>query len=268
MIGKEESIRDDLLRIGDYEFGSRVLLGTAAYPNRQTMLESLKVSGAELVTISLRRVAPNQPGNQSENLYRILRERGFTLLPNTAGCFSAREAVMTAEMAREALGTDLIKLEVIADEETLLPDPHELLEAADTLVQKGFTVLPYTSDDPVLARKLEDAGCAAIMPLASPIGTGLGIANPHNLSIIRARTQLPVVVDAGLGTASDVTQAFELGCDAVLLNTAIARAEHPITMASAIGYAAKAGRQAYLAGRMPKKTHAESASPLQGRAWR
>jgi thiazole synthase len=170
-------------------------------------------------------------------------------------------------MAREALGTDLIKLEVIADEDTLLPDSHELLEAAATLVREGFTVLPYTNDDPVLALKLEDVGCAAVMPLAAPIGSGLGIRNPHNIKLIKSRASVPVIIDAGLGTASDIAEAFELGSDAVLLNTAVARASDPVRMARAVGAAAFAGREAFLAGRMPKKFFAESASPLKGRAW-
>ncbi len=256
---------DDSWKIGSLTLTSRVLLGTATYPNLDTMLESLKASTAQLVTMSLRRVNVETPG--SENLYKILQERGYHLLPNTAGCFTAREAVLTAQMAREALNTNLIKLEVIADEDTLLPDSHELLEAATTLVKEGFTVFPYTNDDPVLALKLEDVGCAAVMPLAAPIGSGLGIRNPHNIELIKTRANVPVIIDAGLGTASDIAEAFELGCDAVLLNTAVARASDPVRMARAVGAAAFAGREAFLAGRMPKKFFAESASPLKGRAW-
>ncbi|MBT6490009.1 MAG: thiazole synthase [Deltaproteobacteria bacterium] len=255
----------DTWKIGNLTLKSRVLLGTASYPNMDVMLESLKASTAELVTMSLRRVNVETEG--SENLYKLLQERGYHLLPNTAGCFTAREAVLTAQMAREALGTDLIKLEVIADEDTLLPDSHELLEAATTLVNEGFTVLPYTNDDPVLALKLEDVGCAAVMPLAAPIGSGLGIRNPHNIELIKTRASVPVIIDAGLGTASDIAEAFELGSDAVLLNTAVARATDPVRMARAVGAAAFAGREAFLAGRMPKKFFAESASPLKGRAW-
>ena len=256
---------DDSWKIGSLTLTSRVLLGTATYPNLDTMLEALKASTAQLVTMSLRRVNVETPG--SENLYKILRERGYHLLPNTAGCFTAKEAVLTAHMAREALDTNLIKLEVIADEDTLLPDSHELLEAATTLVKDGFTVLPYTNDDPVLALKLEEVGCAAVMPLAAPIGSGLGIRNPHNIELIKTRANVPVIIDAGLGTASDIAEAFELGSDAVLLNTAVARASDPVRMARAVGAAAFAGREAYLAGRMPKKFFAESASPLKGRAW-
>ena len=255
----------DTLKIGEFEFSSRVLLGTAAYPNMEVMLQSLEASTAELVTMSLRRVSV--VGDSNENLYSLLAERGYELLPNTAGCFTAKEAILTAQMAREALGTSLLKLEVIADEDTLLPDSEELLRAAEELVRDGFTVLPYTNDDPVIARKLEDVGCAAVMPLAAPIGSGLGIRNPHNLALIKSRASVPVIVDAGLGTASDVAEAFELGCDAVLLNTAVARAQEPIRMARAIGLAAQAGREAFLAGRMPKKLYAQSASPLEGRAW-
>lgn len=256
---------NDPLQLGDLTLSSRVLLGTSRYPNNQTMLDCLDASGTEMVTISLRRVPTHTQG--SENIYQQLQARNFHLLPNTAGCFTAREAILTAELAREALQTNWIKLEVIADEETLLPDGEELLEAAETLVRRGFQVLPYTNDDPVLAKKLEDVGCTAVMPLASPIGTGLGIRNPHNLELIRSRISVPVIVDAGLGTASDITQAFELGCDAVLLNTAVARAQNPIQMATAVGAAALAGRLAYTAGRMPAKNYAEASTPLEGKAW-
>ena len=256
---------EDTWTIGNLTLQSRVLLGTASYPNMDVMLDSLKASTAELVTMSLRRVNVETEG--SENLYKLLQERGYHLLPNTAGCFTAREAILTAQMAREALGTDLIKLEVIADEDTLLPDSHELLEAAATLVREGFTVLPYTNDDPVLALKLEDVGCAAVMPLAAPIGSGLGIRNPPNIKLIKSRASVPVIIDAGLGTASDIAEAFELGSDAVLLNTAVARASDPVRMARAVGAAAFAGREAFLAGSMPKKFFADSASPLKGRAW-
>lgn len=256
---------EDPLRLGNLTLNSRVLLGTSRYPNQQSMLDCIDASGAEMVTISLRRVPTNTQG--TENLYQQLRDRSHHLLPNTAGCFTAKEAVLTAELAREALGTNWIKLEVIADEETLLPDGEELLEAAEILVRSGFQVLPYTNDDPVLAQKLEQVGCVAVMPLASPIGTGLGIRNPHNLQLINSRVSVPVIVDAGLGTASDITQAFELGCDAVLLNTAIARARNPVQMARAVGAAALAGRMAYLAGRMPPKNYAVASTPMQGKAW-
>ncbi|MER3455462.1 MAG: thiazole synthase [candidate division GAL15 bacterium] len=243
-------------------FRSRLILGTARYPSHQVLLDALKAAGVEMVTVALRRV---RPGTEGEDLYGLLRAHGIEVLPNTAGCFTAREAVLVAELAREALGTNWIKLEVIADEDTLLPDPVELLSAARELVSRGFVVLPYTNDDPVLARKLEDVGCAAIMPLGAPIGSGLGIRNPHNIALIVARARVPVIVDAGVGTASDVTIAMELGCAAVLLNTAVARAHDPVTMARAMRHAAMAGRAAYLAGRMPKRSWAEPTSPLQGR---
>ncbi len=254
---------EDTWNIGGLELRSRILLGTARYPSTQVLLDALKVSGTELVTVGLRRVSPS--ANGGENLYTLLQESGYHLLPNTAGCFTAKEAVLTAELGREALGTSLLKLEVIADEETLLPESEELLKAATTLVNAGFTVLPYTNDDPILARKLEDVGCAAVMPLAAPIGSGLGVRNPHNLQLIKERAKVPVIVDAGVGTASDVAVVFELGCDGVLLNSAVARAQDPVRMARAMGAAALAGREAFLAGRMPRKFWAESSTTLAGR---
>ena len=243
------------------ELGSRLLLGTAQYPSRQILLDALAASGTELVTVALRRV---ELGGGAENLYDVLTERGLQLLPNTAGCYTAADAVLTAELAREALGTALIKLEVIADEETLLPDVEGLLEGAQQLVRRGFQVLPYTNDDPVTARKLEDVGCAAVMPLGAPIGSGLGIRNPHNIQLIVERANVPVIVDAGVGTASDVAIAFELGVDGVLMNTAGARARDPVAMAGAMKHAAQAGRAARLAGRMPRKFYAEASSPAEG----
>jgi thiazole synthase len=243
-------------------FYSRLILGTARYPSHQVLLEAIRAAGVEMVTVALRRV---RPGTEGEDLYGLLRACGVDVLPNTAGCFTAREAVMVAELAREALGTNWIKLEVIADEDTLLPDPTELLSAARELVSRGFVVLPYTNDDPVLAKKLEDVGCAAVMPLGAPIGSGLGIRNPHNIALIVARARVPVIVDAGVGTASDVAIAMELGCHAVLLNTAVARAHDPVTMARAMRHAAIAGRAAYRAGRMPKRFWADPSSPLEGR---
>jgi thiazole synthase len=253
----------DTLTLGDLALTSRVLLGTARYPNLDVMLDAIAAAGSQLVTVAMRRVAPADAGG--ENLYALLAERGVHVLPNTAGCHTAREAVLTAELAREALGTARIKLEVIGDDETLLPDGEELLAAARQLVREGFTVLPYCTDDVVLAQKLQDAGCAAVMPFAAPIGTGLGIRDPLRLQMIRARITVPVIVDAGLGTASDVATAFELGCDAVLVNTAVARARDPVRMARAIGTAAQAGRDAFLAGRMPPQTRAQSATALEGR---
>jgi thiazole synthase len=259
---KTMSERSDSWQLAGLELGSRLLLGTARYPSRRVMLDALEASGCEIVTVAVRRVGL-QGG--SENLYDALTERGFRLLPNTAGCYTARDAVLTARLAREALGTELIKLEVIADDETLLPDIEGLLAAARTLVDEGFQVLPYTNDDPVAAAKLEDLGCSAVMPLGAPIGSGLGIRNPHNIALIKQRARVPVVVDAGVGTASDVTVAFELGCDAVLLNTAVARAREPLRMAHAMRHAADAGRAAFLAGRIPRKMYAEASSPMKNR---
>ena len=255
-------LSDDSWEVAGLALGSRLLLGTARYPSRQLLLDSLEASGAELVTVAIRRVGLRAP---ADNLYDVLKGRGYRVLPNTAGCFTARDAVLTAELAREALGTDLVKLEVIADEDTLLPDVEGLLAAARTIVEKGFKVLPYTNDDPVISRRLEDLGCAAVMPLGAPIGSGLGIRNAHNIQLIRERSRVPVIVDAGVGTPSDVAVAFELGCDAVLLNTAIARAREPVRMARAMRHAALAGREGFRAGRIPRKFHAEASSPMEGR---
>lgn len=252
----------DTWTLADAPLESRLLLGTARYPSRQILLDALSASGTELVTVSVRRVGLE---TGAENLYDVLRARGYRLLPNTAGCFTARDAVLTAELAREALDTSLIKLEVIADEETLLPDVEALVEAAGMLVDRGFRVLPYTTDDPIVARRLEDLGCAAVMPLGAPIGSGLGIQNPLNIELICARASVPVIVDAGVGTASDVAIAMELGCDAVLLNTAVARARDPVRMASAMRHGVSAGRHAFEAGRMPRRTLAEASSPWAGR---
>ncbi len=253
---------DDPWEIAGRSLRSRLLLGTARYPSLQVLLDCLEGSEAEIVTVAIRRVGVGSP---AENLYELLSARRFTILPNTAGCFTAEDAVRTAELGREALGTGWVKLEVIADEDTLLPDVLGLLSAAGTLVAKGFTVLPYTNDDPVVCRRLEDLGCAAVMPLGAPIGSGLGIRNPHNIQIIKERARVPVIVDAGVGTPSDVTLAFELGVDAVLLNTAIARAREPVRMARAMLHAARAGREGFLAGRIPRKFHAEASSPMEGR---
>lgn len=242
---------------------SRLILGTARYPSLQVMLDALDASGAEMVTVALRRVSV---GTDSDNLYQVLKDRGYHILPNTAGCYTVKDAVLTARLAREALGVSRIKLELIADDETQLPDTEQLLEAARALVGEGFSVLPYTSDDPVTAQKLEALGCVAVMPLAAPIGSGLGIRNPHNLQLIRSRLRVPMIVDAGVGTASDVAIAFELGCDGVLLNSAIARAQDPVKMAQAVRHAAVAGREAFLAGRMPQRMLADPTSPMAGRA--
>jgi thiazole synthase len=251
-------------RVGELDLTSRLLLGTARYPSRKILLDALEASGTELVTVAVRRVGLAGSG-EPENLYDVLRRRGLRLLPNTAGCYTVRDAVLTAELAREALETNWIKLEVIADDDTLLPDVEGLLQAAGELVKRGFVVLPYTNDDPVTAAKLEAAGCAAVMPLGAPIGSGLGIRNPHNIELITSRAAVPVIVDAGVGTASDVAVAFELGCDGVLLNTAVARAREPVTMARAMHAAAVAGRAAYRAGRIPRKFFAEPSSPVAGR---
>jgi thiazole synthase len=241
---------EDTWQIGPLTLTSRVLLGSSRYPSMQVMLDSLDASGTELVTVALRRVRAGDDGG--ENLYALLKQRNLHILPNTAGCYTAKEAVLTAELGREALETHLVKLE-------------EMLAAARDLVKRGFVVLPYTNDDPVTAQKLQDIGCAAVMPLAAPIGTGLGIRNPHNLELIVARARVPVIVDAGVGTASDAALAFELGCDGVLLNTAVSRANDPVRMARAMKHAAQAGRDAYLAGRMPKRFLAEASSPFEGR---
>src|ERR671923_1535047 len=211
---------DDPFVLGGTSFTSRLIMGTGGAPSLDVLERALVASGTELTTVAMRRVNPTSHGS----VLSVLHKLGIRVLPNTAGCFTAGEAVLTARLAREALGTDLIKLEVIADERTLLPDPIELLDAAETLVDDGFTVLPYTNDDPVLARRLEDVGCAAIMPLGSPIGSGLGIRNPHNIEMIVEQASVPIVLDAGIGTASDAALAMELGCDAVLCASAIARA--------------------------------------------
>jgi thiazole synthase len=255
----------DTWSVGPYTLSSRVLLGTAMYPSREVMLASIDASGAGMVTVSLRRVDAR---SQAGNLYATLADRGIVILPNTAGCFTAEDAVRTAHLGREALDTPLIKLEVIADDETLLPDGQQLLLAAERLVRDGFVVMPYTNTDVVLARKLEDVGCAAVMPLAAPIGTAMGIRDPHAIELIRRYVKVPVVVDAGLGTAWHVTRAMELGVDAVLMNTAVAKAADPVRMAEAVGLAARAGRAAYLAGPMQPRFLGGPSSPTEGVPWR
>jgi thiazole synthase len=251
---------DDVLNIAGETFGSRLIMGTGGAPSMRALEEALTASGTELTTVAMRRVDPSAQGS----LLDVLRTCGIKVLPNTAGCFTAGEAVLTAKLAREALQTNWVKLEVIADERTLLPDPIELLDAAEQLVDAGFTVLPYTSDDPVLARRLEQVGCAAVMPLGSPIGSGLGIRNPHNIELIVEQATVPVVLDAGIGTASDAALAMELGCDAVLLATAVTRAQSPALMAAAMRHAVEAGRLARLAGRIPKRRYAQASSPWEG----
>ncbi|HKJ00119.1 MAG TPA: thiazole synthase [bacterium] len=253
---------DQPLKIGSETFSSRLILGSARYPNHDVMLKALRASGAELITVAIRRVNLDDP--TGENLVSLLRRENFRLLPNTAGCYTVRDAVITAELAREALETNFIKLEIIADEDTLYPDAEKLLEAAQILVSKGFQVLPYAIDDPITCKKLEDIGCVAVMPLGSPIGSGMGILNPYNLSIIRSKVSLPLILDAGVGTASDVALAMEMGCDAVLTDTAVAHAQDPVLMAEAMRHACLAGRQAHLAGRIPRKYFADASSPREG----
>lgn len=248
------------LTIAGKVFSSRFLIGTSRYPNQQVMMDAIEASGAEIVTVSVRRVSLDGGG---EGLFDLLGDR-FHLLPNTAGCFTAKDAVVTAELAREALGTNWVKLEVIGDEETLFPDVEQLLPAAAELVKKGFIVLPYCNDDPITCKKLEDIGCAAVMPLAAPIGSGMGIRNPYNLRIIREQCSLPIIVDAGVGTASDAAVALELGCDGILLNTAVAGARDPVKMALAMRYGIEAGRLAFEAGRIPRKLYATASSPTEG----
>lgn len=258
----------DAWSLGELTLTSRLLLGSAQYPSTRVLMECLEASGTELVTVALRRVKPAGEAGSGENLYRLLDDAGYHILPNTAGCYTADDAVRTARLGREALGTSMVKLEVIADDETLLPDTEQLLVAAERLVDEDFTVLPYTNDDPVVARRLEQIGCAAVMPLGAPIGSGLGIRNPHNIQLLLDTVSVPVVVDAGVGTASDVAVAFELGCEAVLLNSAVARAGEPVRMARAVRAAAVAGREAFLARRMPRRFHAQPSSSLEDVPWR
>jgi len=257
------AVLDSPLVIAGEEVSSRLITGTGGAGNQEVLREALIASGTALTTVSIRKVdlRLGMDGAGGLGLLGMLRELGIRPLPNTAGCRSATEAVKTARLAREALGTNWVKLEVIADERTLLPDGVEVVEAAEDLVDDGFVVLPYTTDDPVLARRLEDVGCAAVMPLGAPIGTGLGICNPHNLEMIVERAGVPVICDAGIGTASDAALAMELGCDGVLLATAVTRAENPPLMAAAMREAVRAGHAARLAGRIPKRFWAQASSP-------
>jgi thiazole synthase len=248
---------DDPLVIGDRQYTSRLIMGTGGATNLAVLERALKASGTELTTVSIRRV----DAQGGTGVLEVLERLGIDPLPNTAGCRTAAEAVLTARMAREALGTSWVKLEVVADDRTLLPDPVELLEAAATLIDDGFTVLPYTNDDPVLALRLEELGCVAVMPLGSPIGTGLGIRNPHNIELIVARAGVPVILDAGIGTASDAALAMELGCSAVLLATSVTRATDPEAMATAMRHGVTAGRLARGAGRVPQRFWAQASSP-------
>ncbi|HEV2369216.1 MAG TPA: thiazole synthase [Acidimicrobiales bacterium] len=250
----------DDLTLGKEVFGSRLILGTGGAPSLEAMEAALVASGAEIATVALRRVDPSARGSVLDVLDRL----GIRCLPNTAGCYTSRDAVLTAHLARDAFETDWIKLEVIGDDRTLLPDPVELIDAAERLVDDGFVVLPYTNDDPITARRLGDLGCAAVMPLGAPIGSGLGIRNPHNLALIREAVTVPVILDAGVGTASDASLAMELGFDAVMVASAITRAQHPELMAAAMRRAVEAGRLAYRAGRIPRRFHAQASTETAG----
>ena len=255
--GAEES-----WRIADRPLTSRLIMGTGGFRSLRNAEHAIAASGAEIVTVALRRVDPEA----GSSILDVVRSLDLFLLPNTAGCYTARDAVRTAQLAREAFDTEWIKLEVIGDDRTLFPDAVELVQAAETLVEDGFTVLPYTNDDPILARRLEEAGCAAVMPLGSPIGSGSGIRNPYNVSIIVERATVPVILDAGIGTASDAALAMELGCDGVLLASAVSRAEDPVTMAIEMRRAVEAGYAARQAGRIPRRLHAEASTPEEGLA--
>jgi thiazole synthase len=260
VISDPRTADDDPLTIAGRQFSSRLLLGTGGTTSPESLREIVTASGSEVATVAVRRVDPTS----RHSFVDLLGELGTTILPNTAGCFTAAEAVFTAKLAREAFETDWVKLEVIGDDRTLLPDTVELVAAAEELVDDGFVVLPYCTDDPVAAHRLEQAGCAAVMPLGSPIGSGLGIRNPHNIALIVEQSSVPVVLDAGIGTASDACLAMELGCDAVLVASAITRAQRPGLMAVAVRDAVLAGRAARSAGRIPRRFHAEASSPFTG----
>jgi thiazole synthase len=253
---------DDPLRVGSKTFTSRLFVGTGKYKDADETRAALEASGAEVVTVAIRRI--NLADKSEGSVGKLLMSGRYTILPNTAGCYTAEEAVRTLRLARELGAFELVKLEVIGDPKTLYPDNEQTVEAAKLLVKEGFTVLPYCIDDPIVCKKLEDAGCAAVMPLAAPIGSGLGIRNPYNLRIILEQAKVPVIVDAGVGTASDAAVAMELGCHGVLMNTAIAQAKNPVLMAHAMREAVSAGRKAFLAGRMPKRLHASASSPESG----
>jgi thiazole synthase len=252
--------QDEPLRFGGKEFRSRLIVGSSKYPDPVTMQKAWEASGAEIITVAIRRMNLATGGS----LLDYVDRSRYTLLPNTAGCYTTEEAIKTAFIAREMGLSDMIKLEVIGDEKTLFPDTAALVEATEVLVKEGFIVLPYTNDDPVVAKKLEDAGAAAVMPLGAPIGSGLGIRNPYNIKIILEMVRVPVIVDAGVGTASDASIAMELGCDGVLMNTGIAGAKDPVKMGAAMRRAVEAGRLAYLAVRIPKKLYASASTPLEG----
>ncbi len=255
-----DAVKDDILKIGQHEFHSRLILGTGKYETFEIMAEALEASATEMVTVAIRRVDLNDKSGKS--LLDFIDTSKIKILPNTAGCFSAEDAIRVARLAREAGMSDMIKLEVLGDENTLLPDPMGTLEATKVLVKEGFTVLTYTSDDPIAAKRLEEAGAAVVMPAGSPIGSGQGILNPINIRLILESLSVPVIVDAGVGTASDVSLAFELGAAGVLLNTGVAGAKEPVRMAVAMKHAAIAGRQAFLAGRIPKRRYAKASSPI------
>lgn len=253
----------DPLVVDGVTLGSRLIMGTGGLTDLAMLERALVASGTELTTVAVRRYAPT--AGTGDSLYDVLQRHRIRILPNTAGCYTARDALLTAELGREALETDWVKLEVIADEDTLLPDGIELVDATEQLAARGFKVFAYTTDDPALALRLEDVGATAVMPLGAPIGTGLGILNPHNIELIASRASVPVVLDAGIGTASEAALAMELGCDAVLLASAVTRAQDPVAMASAMRAAVRAGRLAAGAGRIPRRRHALASSPMAGR---
>lgn len=255
---------NDTLKIADRQFQSRLFLGTGGYTSLDVMARAVKASGSEIVTVALRRVDLREAAG--EGVMEVVHNSDVFILPNTAGCYTAKDAVLTAKMAREALETNWVKLEVIGDDKTLYPDAVELVRAAEELVADDFVVLPYCTDDPIACRRLQDVGCAAVMPLGSPIGSGMGILNPYNLRIIVENAQVPVVLDAGVGTPSDAVRAMEIGCDAVLMSSAISRAQDPVSMADAMKLAVQCGRKARLAGRIPRKHYALASSPEEGLA--
>lgn len=255
-------MNDTPLILGDKEYASRLILGTSRYPNPKVMVEALEESGTQMVTVSIRRL--NIADRSAGSILDYIDRNRYDLLPNTAGCYTAKEAVLTAQLAREALGVDRIKVEVIGDEDTLFPDVEELLKACSELVKLGFQVFPYCNDDLITCLKLQDMGCAVVMPLASPIGSGMGIRNPYNLQIIREKISIPLIIDAGLGTASDAALAMELGADGILLNSAVSGAHHPVMMARAMRLAVESGLYARRAGRIPTRLYAKASSPVEG----
>ncbi|MCX7738179.1 MAG: thiazole synthase [Hydrogenothermaceae bacterium] len=262
MFNLEKFLEEDKLVIGGKKFTSRLIVGSGKYKDFQETKEATEASGAQMITVAVRRVNITDP--TKDNLLNYIDSSKIMILPNTAGCYTTQEAVLTAKLAAEALGHKFVKLEVIGDQKTLYPDMVETLKAAEILVKEGFTVLPYITDDPIMAKRFEEIGCAAVMPLAAPIGSGLGLQNPYNILFIKEAVKVPVIVDAGIGTASDASMVMELGVDGVLMNTAVAQAKDPVKMAVAMKHAVIAGRLAYLAGRIPKKMYASASSPLEG----